>query len=132
MTSFIRLTRAELTKLTSLRSSAWTLVAMVVATIGLSATGCAVVAAHWSGMSMADKATWDPTNQSLAGTIFGQLAIGVFGVLAITAEYATGTIRSSVAAVPRRTPLLLAKAVVYGGFALVAGEVISFMSFFIG
>jgi hypothetical protein len=132
MTNFKRLSRAELTKLTSLRSSGWTLGAMVVATIGLASLLCAVVAAHWSDMSMSDRATFDPTNQSLAGTIFGQLAIGVFGVLAITSEYASGTIRSSVAAAPRRTPLLAAKAVVYGGVALVVGEVISFASFFVG
>src|SRR3954447_19605700 len=132
MTTYRRLMRAELTKLTSLRSSAWTLGAMVVATIGLASLLCAVVAAHWSGASPVDRATFDPTNQSLVGTIFGQLAIGVFGVLAITSEYASGTIRSSVAAALRRTPLLLAKAVVYGGAALIIGEVISFISFFIG
>jgi hypothetical protein len=75
---------------------------------------------------------WDPTNSSLAGTAFGELAVAVFGVLAITAEYSSGTIRSSVAAAPRRTPLLLAKALVYGGVALVIGEVISFASYFVG
>lgn len=131
-TTLKRLTRAELTKITSLRSSYWTLGAMVVATIGLASLLCALVASHWSGASPSDRATFDPTNQSLSGTIFGQLAIGVFGVLAITSEYATGTIRASVAAVPRRTPLLVAKAAVYGGVALVVGEVISFISFFIG
>lgn len=127
-----RLMRAELTKLTSLRSSGWTLGAMAVLSIGLSTLLCAVINHHWSGASASDKATWDPTNQSLAGTIFGQLAIAVFGVLAMTSEFASGTIRSSIAAVPRRTPLLVAKAVVYGGVALVVGEVISMASFFIG
>jgi ABC-2 type transport system permease protein len=123
---------SEWTKLRSLRSSGWTLAAMVVSTIGLAALLCAVTAAHWSSATAVERATWDPTNQSLAGTIFGQLAIAVFGVLAITGEFATGTIRSSIAAVPRRTPLLVAKAAVYGGVALVAGEVISLASFFIG
>jgi ABC-2 type transport system permease protein len=132
MTGFNRLALAEWTKLRSLRSSSWTLVAMVVSSIGLAALISASDAHGYSGLSAADKATWDPTNESLAGTIFGQLAIGVLGVLAITGEFASGTIRSSIAAVPRRTPLLVAKATVYGGVALVAGELISLLAFFVG
>jgi ABC-type transport system involved in multi-copper enzyme maturation permease subunit len=132
MTEFRYLIRAEWTKLRSLRSSGWTLAAMVAASIGLASLLCALNVSHWSSMSPADRALWDPTNQSLAGTIFGQLAIGVFGVLAITSEYASGTIRASIAAAPRRTPLLAAKAVVYGGVALIAGELISLASFLIG
>jgi ABC-2 type transport system permease protein len=132
MTDFNRLLKAEWIKLRSLRSTWWTLGAMIVVTIGIGSLGCALNAAHWSTATAADRASWDPTNQSLSGTIFGQLAIAVFGVLAITGEFSSGTIRSSVAAAPRRTPLLLAKAVVYGGAALVAGEVISLASFFIG
>jgi ABC-2 type transport system permease protein len=132
VTDFNRLAKAEWIKLRSLRSTWWTLGAMIVTTIGIGSLGCAVTAAHWSTATIADRATWDPTNQSLAGTIFGQLAIAVFGVLAITGEFSSGTIRSSVAAAPRRTPLLLAKAVVYGGAALVTGEIISLASFFIG
>jgi ABC-2 type transport system permease protein len=127
-----RLMLAEWIKLRSLRSSRWTLAALVVASIGLGVLLSAEAATHWSHLSPADKATWDPTNNSLAGTVFGQLAIAVFGVLAITAEYSSGTIRSSVAAAPRRTPLLAAKVAVYGAVALVVGEVVSFASYFIG
>lgn len=127
-----RLMRAEWIKLASLRSSRWTLAALVVLSIGLSMLFCAEAASHWSHLSPADKATWDPTNTSLAGTLFGQLAIAVFGALAITAEYSSGTVRSSVAAAPRRTPMLAAKAAVYGGVALLIGEVVSFASYFIG
>jgi hypothetical protein len=132
MTDINRLIAAEWIKLRSLRSSAWTLGAMVVASIGLAALICAADAHAYSTLSASDKASWDPTNESLAGTLFGQLAIGVFGVLAITGEFASGTIRSSIAAVPRRTPLLVAKAVVYGGAALVTGELISLASFLVG
>jgi ABC-2 type transport system permease protein len=131
MTSFNRGLAAEWIKLRSLRSSAWTLGAMVIASIGLAVLISVANAHSYSGFSAADKATWDPTNTSLAGTVFGQLAIAVFGVLAITGEFASGTIRSSIAATPRRTRLLAAKAVVYGGVALVIGELISLASFFI-
>jgi ABC-2 type transport system permease protein len=132
MTDFNKLMYAEWTKLRSLRSSGWTLAAMVVASIGLSALTSALNAHNYAGMSLSDKALWDPTNESLSGTIFGQLAIGVFGVLAVTGEFASGTIRSSIAAAPRRTPMLAAKAVVYSAVALVAGELISLASFFVG
>jgi ABC-2 type transport system permease protein len=132
VSTFNRLMVAEWTKLRTLRSSGWTLGAMVVASIGLAVLIAASDAHGYSSLTAAEKATWDPTNESLAGTIFGQLAIAVFGVLAVTGEYASGTIRSSIAAVPRRTPLLAAKAVVYGGVALVAGELISLLAFFIG
>jgi hypothetical protein len=53
-------------------------------------------------------------------------------VLAVTAEYSSGTIRASLTAVPRRTPFTIAKALVYGGVALALGEIVSFVSFGIG
>jgi ABC-2 type transport system permease protein len=132
MIALNRLMAAEWTTLRTLRSTGWTLATMVVASIGLAALISASDAHGYSGLSAADKATWDPTNESLAGTLIGQIAIAVFGVLAITGEFASGTIRSSIAAAPRRTPLLVAKAAVYGGVALIAGEVISLISFFVG
>jgi len=53
-------------------------------------------------------------------------------VLAISAEYGTGTIRSSLAAVPDRRTFLAAKAAVFALVVLVVGEVVSFAAFFIG
>lgn len=127
-----RLLHAEWIKLRSLRSTRWTLAALVVVSIGVGVLFSAEAATHWSHLSPTDRATWDPTNISLSGTVFGQLAIAVFGALAITAEYSSGTIRTSVAAAPRRTPLLAAKAAVYGGVALVVGEAVSFVLYFTG
>jgi ABC-type transport system involved in multi-copper enzyme maturation permease subunit len=132
MTEMRQLMRAEWIKLWSLRSSKWTLLALVGLTVGLGALISAETASHFAHTSLIDKRTWDPTNNSLAGVGFGELAVAVFGVLAITAEYSSGTIRSSVAAAPRRTPLLVAKSIVYAGVALAVGEVISFASYFIG
>jgi ABC-2 type transport system permease protein len=132
LTTYRRLTAAEWTKLRSLRSTTWTMIAMVVSSFGLAALICAVNAHDFSTFTAADRATWDPTNTSLVGTIFGQLAIGVFGVLAVTAEYASGTIRASLTAVPHRGRWLVAKASVYAAVALVVGEVVSFGSFLMG
>jgi hypothetical protein len=108
------------------------MLALVVVTLGLGALFCALTAHHWSHVSAQDRRTFDPTNETLAGAAFGQLAVAVFGVLAMTGEFASGTIRSSVAAAPRRTPLLVAKAIVYGGVVLAVSEAISFGSYFIG
>ncbi|HVW80148.1 MAG TPA: hypothetical protein VHB69_04320 [Mycobacteriales bacterium] len=132
MTELRQLMRAEWIKLRSLRSSKWTILALVTTTVGLGALISFEAASHFHTFSAHDKRTWDPTNNSLAGTAFGELAVAVLGVLAITAEYSSGTIRSSVAAAPRRTPLVIAKMLVYGGVALLVGEVISFASYFIG
>ena len=60
-----------------------------------------------------DRADFHPLEVSLVGVQLAQLAIGVLGVLVITAEYSTGMIRASMTAVPKRLPVLWAKAVVY-------------------
>ncbi|MFE9207595.1 ABC transporter permease [Micromonospora sp. NPDC007230] len=58
---------------------------------------------------------------ALFGVRFGQLALGVLGVLFAAGEYSTGMIRSTLAAVPRRLPVLWSKAAVYGVVAFVVG-----------
>lgn len=54
----------------------------------------------------------------------------MLGVLFVTGEYGTGMIRSTFQAVPRRWPVLGAKAVVFGAVALVAMTLSSFAAFF--
>lgn len=119
---------AEWTKVTSLRSTKWALLATVVGTLSVSAYSAHSATHHPAGWYQG----FDPTNQSLAGLALGSLVIGVLGILVITGEYGTGTIRSSLAAMPRRPVLLTAKVVVVGLLALAVGEVLSFGSFLIG
>ncbi|MFF7974616.1 ABC transporter permease [Streptomyces sp. NPDC007905] len=69
---------------------------------------------------------------SLFGTNFAQLALGVLGVLVMAGEYSTGMIRSTLAAVPRRLPVLWSKAAVYGLVALVVGTFGAFVAFLAG
>jgi hypothetical protein len=80
-----------------------------------------------------DKDFADATAVSLSmfGTHFAQLALGVLGVLVTAGEYSTGMIRSTLAAVPRRLPVLWSKAAVYGLVALVVGTVGAFATFLI-
>jgi len=109
-----RVFRSEWTKLRSVRSARWSLLAAVAFTIGIAALACAVVSHHWPQMSARDRADFHPLEPNLAGVQLAQLALGVLGVLVITAEYSTGMIRASMTAVPKRLPVLWGKAVVYG------------------
>jgi hypothetical protein len=112
--------RMEWIKLRSLRSTWWTLLITVAGTVGI---GVAV------GLNTRD-GTGDVTNNALAGVVPGLLLTGVLGVLTMTGEYSSGTIRATLAAVPRRSVLLAAKALVFGTVTLIVGEVAAFLAFF--
>ncbi len=126
------LVRAEWTKMRTVRSTMWTLVAMAIVTVGIAAIAGSTVASRWNTFSVIQRLSFDPTRVSLRGLLFGQLIIGVLGVLVMSAEYGTGTIRSTLAAVPRRPRVLAAKAVVFFVVAAVVGEVLSFSGFLVG
>lgn len=109
----LRVILSEWTKLHSLRSTRWSLFAAVILTIGLPAIFAAVTSSHWGSMAPHERANRHPLDIALAGVNLSQLAIGVLGVLVITGEYATGMIRASFTAVPKRLPVLWAKIVVF-------------------
>jgi hypothetical protein len=115
---------AEWTKLWSVRSTTWTLIGTAVAVVGLCALGTGTV----SPSDVID----DPTRRSLIGVFLGQLIFGVLGVLVMSAEYGTGTIRATLSAVPRRPAVLAAKILVFGVVALVLSEILAFSAFFLG
>jgi ABC-2 type transport system permease protein len=130
--------RSEFTKIRSVRSTYWTLAAMIVITIGISAllswgriqdyaSQPAVVQAH-EALRIRSRAT----EFSMFGLILGQLVIAVLGALTITSEYSTGMIRTSLTVMPRRGTVFAAKAIVFTAVALAAGLVTSFGSYFIG
>jgi ABC-2 type transport system permease protein len=114
-----RVVRSEWTKLRSVRSTVFSLLAAVVFILGLSALVPAVVVHHWPPRDPRDIASFDPTGVSLAGVFLAQLAVGVLGVLFVTGEYATGMIRATLSAVPRRLPVLWAKTGVFATVTLV-------------
>jgi ABC-2 type transport system permease protein len=118
--------RSEFTKIRSVRSTYWTLLAMFVVVVGfgaLASTG----AAHGPHGPY-----FDPTRQSLAGLYIGQLIIGVLGVLVISSEYSTGMIRTTLTTNPHRGVMIAAKGVVFTLVALVTSLVTSFAAFFVG
>ena len=107
--TFGRVLTAEWIKFRTVRATLWTLPLTLVAMVGvatLSAWGMSTLDSHES-FTAADAVT--------GGTQFGQLVVIVLAILTITGEYSTGQIRSSITAVPRRTPVLAAKAIVLAG-----------------
>lgn len=125
--------RSEWVKLRSLRSSWISLLVAAVVTIGLGVLFSALrghdLAQH-SGRFAGE--VFDPAETSLRGIYLAQVAIGVLGVLLITGEYSTGMIRASLTAVPRRTPVLLAKAVVYAVASYVVAVFATIIAFVAG
>jgi ABC-type transport system involved in multi-copper enzyme maturation permease subunit len=124
--------RSEWTKLRSVRSTTWSLAATIVLTIGIGVLATLMPALRWHNLDPGFRLTFDPVRQSLTGLLFGQLALGVLGVLVVSAEYGTGTIRATLTAVPRRPVVLAGKVLVFGAVALVASELLMFATFFIG
>ena len=128
----LRVIRSEWIKLRSLRSTLFTLLAAVVALVGLGCVFSYFMARRWDDLPPQERLVFDPTLVSLRGFFLAQLAVGVLGVLVVSGEYATGMIRSSLTAVPRRLPVLWAKALVYGVVAWVLMTGASLAAFLLG
>ena len=120
--------KSEAVKILTLRSTAVTLGLTVVA--ALLVTGLVANSALHHGPDFYNG--FDPTQEALTGLIVAGLTGGVFGALLITGEYASGTIRTTLAATPRRPILLVAKIGVTAAATVVFLELLSFVSFFLG
>jgi ABC-type transport system involved in multi-copper enzyme maturation permease subunit len=130
--SFPRVVRAEWLKFRSVRSSWLTLAVTMLLVVGLGALFTAARAAHWPPRDPGELFTFDPTRISLAGVFLGQLAMGVLGVLVVTAEYASGTIRATFTAVPRRLPVYVAKPLVFAVLSVVTLVPTTLAAFIVG
>ena len=133
---FGRLLVSEWTKLRSVRSTVAALGLLVVLTLGFTVLFTSLTVSQWSRADPSQQRQLiiaDPVSTILGvGLQVSQLTICVLGVLVITGEYATGMIRASLLAVPRRLPLLAAKSVVFAVLVFVVGELVAFPSFFVG
>ena len=125
-----RVALSEWTKIRTLRSTRYSLLAGVVMTIAFAVIPALVNASRWSGMSTSDKASFNPLETSLIGVTIAQRAIGVLGVLVISGEYSTGMIRSTLAAVPSRLPVLWGKAGVFSVVTLLLALPSTLIAFF--
>lgn len=124
--------RSEWIKFRTVRSSVTGVVLTFVLTIGLGALVTSTIRSHWGERSALRRAIFDPVSTSLSGTLFAQFAIGVIGVLFVSSEYSSGSIRTSLAAVPRRLRLVAAKCVVLSIVVIIVAELASFITFILG
>jgi ABC-type transport system involved in multi-copper enzyme maturation permease subunit len=119
---------SEWIKLRSLRSTVFALLAAIVCTVGL---GILISALRANDIKnhpfIGDR--FDVTAMSLRGIYLAQLAVGVLGVLVISGEYSTGMIRATLSAVPRRLPVLWAKALVFSVVVFVVMGLASLVAF---
>ena len=128
--SFPRVLKSELIKFRSLRST-WITYAVAL----LVADGLGILIAYLRGNDIHSHGGGqfiDSVAFPLRGLMLAQLAIGVIGVLYVTGEYATGSIRASMTAVPKRLPVLLGKTVILGSVTAVLSLVMTFVAFFAG
>src|SRR5207245_2432064 len=114
---------SEWTKIRTVKSTFWTLLAALVVTVGLSVLLSLAFASSYDKMSVKERARFDPAAWSLVGINFGMIALGVLGVMVIAAEYSTGMIRTSLTAVPYRGRFLAAKLLVLLAVSLIVGLV---------
>ncbi|MFB9412563.1 ABC transporter permease [Dactylosporangium matsuzakiense] len=111
-----RAVHAEWTKLRTSAGNWWLLLGAVAATIGLSAFVSGAI-------SCVAGCTADLPKVSLTGVQLGQAVVAILAAMVIGNEYATGMVRVSLAAVPGRTRLFVAKAVVLLATTAVASVV---------
>ncbi|GAA3508940.1 ABC-2 type transport system permease protein [Streptosporangium album] len=108
---------AEWTKLRTVAGTGWLLLAVIALTVALSATAAATVSCPSAGCN------YDVPKLSLFGVQVGQAVVAILAVLAISGEYGTGMIRTTLAAMPRRATVLAAKAAILTGLTLAVGTV---------
>jgi len=125
-----RVLRSEWTKLRTQPSVFWSLLATMILIAGFGIVYSLVRETrppHGAAI-----ASFDPAAVSLSGVQLAQIAVGVLGVLLITSEYATGLIRTTLAAVPRRLPVLWGKAALVTAATLAASLPAVFVAFVAG
>jgi ABC-2 type transport system permease protein len=114
--------RMEWCKLRTIRSTWWTLAVFAAGMVGLAAMAAA------SG-PVNPGPGYDATENLFGGLALGQLAIGILGVLTVSSEFTSGSIRATFGAVPRRGLVMAAKAAVTVAVTLAAGEALAFAAF---
>ncbi|GGK85066.1 MULTISPECIES: ABC transporter permease [Streptomyces aurantiacus group] len=127
--TFPRVVHMEWIKLRSLRSTTLTLAITVALLIGFGLLFSSVVG---SGEGPDQEDFSDPTSITLGGVMLAALATAVLGVLMSAGEYATGTIRATLAAVPSRLPVLWGKVVVFAAVSFVLMFIAALGAFLLG
>jgi hypothetical protein len=127
-----RTLKAEWTKLHTLASTWRTVVMAVTISIGVGAILCVSQVQQWGTMTVQQRATFDPTSCSLFGVMIAAVLLGALAVRTVSAEYASGMIRSTFTAMPARRLVLASKAVIVGVFAFPTVLLSNLVAFEIG
>ncbi|MEU5051917.1 ABC transporter permease subunit [Streptomyces sp. NPDC021096] len=122
--------RFEWTKIRTLRSTLWSLAVYFLISVSFAFLAGHFLRGSYKDMSAENKADFDPVAAGFHGLRLGMVVLVVFGVLAVSSEYSTGTIRSSLTAVPRRGVFYGAKLLTGAATALVTSVVVVGVSFF--
>ena len=132
--TFPRVMKSEWIKMRSVRSIVLTLLASALVVVGIGVLAAAVKSGSVSGPpgGGGPPVGDDSTGISLAGVQLAQLIVAILGVLLVTSEYSTGSIHGTLAAVPKRWPVLMAKVVVFGATTFVVELVAVIVAFFAG
>jgi ABC-2 type transport system permease protein len=126
VTVFAGVLRAEWTKARTVRSTWWSLVTTAALCVGLGV----LIGTQMANASPDQRSGTTAAQISFYPLLVGQIALVVFGVLLAGAEYTTGTIRASLAAVPHRGVFLAAKSLVAAVTTAAVGVVVTFGTFF--
>ncbi|MET9322771.1 ABC transporter permease [Streptomyces sp. NPDC003038] len=118
---------SEWIKIRSARSVLGSLIAVFVATVGITVLTAAVI-----GTAQEDAMGDDPLLAAFYGINFGQIAAIAFGATALAGEFRDGALRVSLTAVPNRTRLYLAKVAMIAGLAFLVGQVSGLITFLAG
>ena len=130
-TQLVSTLAAEWTKLRSVRSTVATLLATAGLIVGFAVLFSLGQVSRWDQLSARSRATFHAATLSVAGVLFAELAIGALGVLAMSAEYTTGTIRATLTATPQRLTAYLSKIVVFAITAFGAALPTSVVAFLV-
>ena len=137
--NFARVVKSETIKLFTLHSTWWTLAVAAVITVGF---GVLTGYSHYNMARIAGEI--DPGSiqsaalrasdaiTSTSAIYLEQLVICVLAVLAVTNDYSSGQMRSTLVAVPARTPVLAAKALIVAVVAFVTSFVTEFLAMLAG
>jgi ABC-2 type transport system permease protein len=128
--TLIRVIHSEWTKLWSLPSTLWLLLITVVLVAGGGLLS-GILQLSSLPRGAAAVAAFNPTQLSQSGVGLAELTAGALGVLIMTGEYATGQVRLTFTAVPRRLPVLWGKLAALATALLVVGTIATFAAFFL-
>ncbi|HWC81844.1 MAG TPA: ABC transporter permease [Pseudonocardiaceae bacterium] len=123
--------RSEWLKFWSLRSSQISVVLAVIATIGLDCLFAWAAVSNYERLKArgAKLSDFFAADTALHAYFLVQLVVGVLGVLVVTGEYGTGMIRSSLAAAPKRLPVVWGKVIVFAVIVFVVTTISTFIGF---